>query len=224
MNSVQECLYLEGKTVNIKDKVYRLYRPPLDIPDVNDVILSPKRPTRQSISSYSRKKRKLNRDDESDESNESSEDVKSTSSESKPSQARNKRKSRNIFTENEYTIESILDQQWYKDKSQIVVKLKDIDQPLKLWLMNDNILKLFELNRKYKDNTQSLDEIKISEFPTIEEVVGADKRNNQLFLWVKWENCDIKSLLPASAVNIIAPEKVIQFYEGKLVFEEKKSD
>lgn len=223
MNSVQDCEFLAGKTVNIKDKTYLLYRPPIHIPPVND-ILSPKRTTRQSLSNQGRKKRKLNKEEEFDESSESSEEIQSSSSEStKASQVKSKKK-KQILSDKEYTIESILDQQWYKDKTQLVVKLKDVDQPLKLWLMNDNILKLFELNRKYKDDTKSLDDIKINEFPIIEEVIGADKRNNQLFLWVKWQNCDIKSLLPASAVNIIAPEKVIQFYEGKLVFENNKSD
>jgi len=210
MSSVSECDLLVGKSVVIKDKEYSLYRPPLQIPDIKE-INTQKRSTRKSTSS---KKRRL-----LDDGNEIP-----------TSQVKKKKvlkKEENVGIEDgEYVISSVLEQNWSKNNVQLVVKLNGIEnRTFKILVEDENILKLFELNKKYRAQDEMLsipESIDPDEFPKIDEVISADKKNGQLFLWVKWMNCDVKSLLPASAVNIISPEKVIEFYEGKLVFEDKQ--
>lgn len=53
----------------------------------------------------------------------------------------------------------------------------------------------------------------------VDEILGANKINNNLVLYVRWKNSGKTSWVPAKVVGLVQPEKLIAFYESKIKFE-----
>jgi hypothetical protein len=53
----------------------------------------------------------------------------------------------------------------------------------------------------------------------IQEIFGANKINNELVLYVRWQNSGKTSWVTAKIVGHVEPEKLIAFYESKIKFE-----
>jgi len=52
----------------------------------------------------------------------------------------------------------------------------------------------------------------------IDEVVGANVQGNQLMLFIRWKGKDQCSFVTAEVANARSPEKVIQFYQSRILF------
>eukprot|EP01126_Amoeba_proteus_P001597 TRINITY_DN10477_c0_g1_i1.p1 TRINITY_DN10477_c0_g1~~TRINITY_DN10477_c0_g1_i1.p1 ORF type:complete len:184 (-),score=35.15 TRINITY_DN10477_c0_g1_i1:264-815(-) len=53
----------------------------------------------------------------------------------------------------------------------------------------------------------------------VQEIVGAKKEDGMVWFYVKWSDTVEPSFVPSSAMNRIAPDKVIQYYERILQFQ-----
>lgn len=58
----------------------------------------------------------------------------------------------------------------------------------------------------------------------IQEIFGANKINNELVVFVRWQKSGKTSWVPAKVVAQVEPEKLIEFYESKIKFELLKKD
>jgi len=61
----------------------------------------------------------------------------------------------------------------------------------------------------------------VDQTPQVASVLSVKKDNGVLWFYVQWDS-EAKSFIPARILNKIAPEKVIEFYEGLLTFQPDK--
>lgn len=207
LNTIDECEYLEGKYVYVKDAKYRLYRPPIPIPKVNDSVLSSKLSTRQKNSTKRFKAdNNLDMDDIEYDINEIKHDNSSLLDDQK------------ILNYN-YIIESISELKNSYGKVQLTIRVVSSNQTFNVLIKKKQLINLFKPNHKLPI-AHGKPKVDKSSFPIVKEVIGAKLISNNLYLWVTWENNDEKSLIPSKVLNVVAPDKVISFYESRISFEE----
>lgn len=119
-------------------------------------------------------------------------------------------------SEEEYIVDHVVSQRWVGDKVQYLLNIVGEEgNPVKLWIFDDALWKLVEMNRLQEKKSSSI--IDREKLPHISKILDADMRDGFLYLYVQWANTELSSWVPANVINKIAPEKVIQFYEDNLI-------
>nr|CAD7568276.1 unnamed protein product [Timema californicum] len=156
-------------------------------------------------------------------------------------------------TEEEYSVEKILDRRVKNGKVEYFLKWKGYSDEDNTWEPEDNLdcpelINAYEENRKKKENIKKDDSKKRKSGPSIEKplksikkeeqqkpkgfqrsleperIIGATDSSGELMFLMKWAGTDEADLVPAKEANVKCPQIVIEFYQDRLTWHNSSTD
>lgn len=115
-------------------------------------------------------------------------------------------------TENEYTVEKILNKRVKNGIVEYFLKWEGYSEDENSWEPEHNIY-YKELIENYEKELK-MKELKKEREP--ESIVGVTNSSGQITFLIKWKNMDVTDLISNKKANMLYPEVVIRFYEESI--------